>query len=83
MCALGVQIASALDYAHRSGVLHRDVKPSNLLLDANGTAWVADFGLAKADEHQDLTATGDLLGTLRYMSPEAFEGRSRRPERRV
>ena len=73
---LGVQIASALDYAHRSGVLHRDVKPSNLLLDANGTAWVTDFGLAKADDHQDLTATGDLLGTLRYMPPEAFEGRS-------
>ena len=73
---LGVQIASALDYAHRSGVLHRDVKPSNLLLDASGTAWVTDFGLAKADDHQDLTATGDLLGTLRYMPPEAFEGRS-------
>ena len=73
---LGVQIASALDYAHRSGVLHRDVKPSNLLLDASGTVWVTDFGLAKADDHQDLTATGDLLGTLRYMPPEAFEGRS-------
>ena len=73
---LGVQIASALDYAHRSGVLHRDVKPSNLLLDASGTGWVTDFGLAKADDHQDLTATGDLLGTLRYMPPEAFEGRS-------
>ena len=76
MARLGVQIASALDYAHRSGVLHRDVKPSNLLLDASGTVWVTDFGLAKADDHQDLTATGDLVGTLRYMPPEAFEGKS-------
>ncbi len=73
---IGVQIASALDYAHRSGVLHRDVKPSNLLLDASGTGWVTDFGLAKTDDHQNLTATGDLLGTLRYMPPEAFEGSS-------
>jgi WD40 repeat protein/serine/threonine protein kinase len=73
---LGVQIASALDHAHRSGVLHRDVKPPNLLLDASGTVWVTDFGLAKADDHQDLTATGDLVGTLRYVPPEAFEGKS-------
>ncbi|HET6575608.1 MAG TPA: protein kinase, partial [Fimbriiglobus sp.] len=72
---VGVQVAGALEYAHRQGVLHRDVKPSNLLLDAHGTAWVTDFGLAKAEGQPELTHTGDLLGTLRYMPPEAFEGR--------
>jgi WD40 repeat protein len=57
-------------------VLHRDVKPSNLLLDLHGVVWVTDFGLAKADDQENLTNTGDLLGTLRYMPPEAFEGHS-------
>src|SRR5262249_41354554 len=51
-------------------------KPSNLLLDNRGTVWVTDFGLAKTDDQQNLTHTGDILGTLRYMSPEAFEGKS-------
>ena len=73
---VGIQVAEALDYAHKQGVIHRDVKPSNLLLDARGTVWVADFGLAKADDQDNLTHTGDILGTLRYMPPEAFEGRS-------
>jgi WD40 repeat protein/serine/threonine protein kinase len=71
---IGVQVADALEYAHKQGVLHRDVKPSNLLLDARGTAWVTDFGLAKADDRANLTAAGDILGTLRYMPPEAFDG---------
>jgi WD40 repeat protein/serine/threonine protein kinase len=75
---VGVQAAEALDYAHKQGVLHRDVKPSNLLLDARGTVWVTDFGLAKADDQDNLTRTGDILGTLRYMPPEAFEGRTDR-----
>jgi hypothetical protein len=57
-------------------VLHRDIKPSNLLLDRRTTVWVTDFGLAKADDSEDLTHTGDVLGTLRYMPPEAFEGHS-------
>jgi serine/threonine protein kinase/WD40 repeat protein/tetratricopeptide (TPR) repeat protein len=73
---LGVQVAHALEYAHQQGVLHRDVKPSNLLLDLSGTVWVTDFGLAKAEGLPDITRAGDLLGTLRYMPPEAFEGRA-------
>jgi WD40 repeat protein len=72
---IGAQVADALAYAHSQGVLHRDIKPSNLLLDARGVVWVADFGLAKIDDRMDLTHTGDILGTLRYMPPEAFEGR--------
>ena len=68
------QGAEALEYAHEHGVLHRDVKPSNLLLDRSGTVWVADFGLAKDQAVGDLTATGELVGTLRYMPPERFQG---------
>jgi WD40 repeat protein/serine/threonine protein kinase len=73
---IGVQVADALEYAHRQGILHRDIKPSNLLVDTSGTVWVTDFGLAKADDQQNLTHTGDVLGTLRYLPPEAFEGRA-------
>jgi serine/threonine protein kinase len=73
---LGAQAAEALDYAAQQGVLHRDVKPSNLLLDIHGTLWVTDFGLAKLADHEDLTRTGDLLGTLRYMAPERFRGQA-------
>ncbi len=75
---IGRQVADALDYAHKQGVLHRDVKPSNLLLDMRGTVWVTDFGLAKVagPGAENLTHTGDILGTLRYMPAEAFEGKS-------
>lgn len=73
---IGVQVADALEYAHRQGIIHRDVKPSNLLLDISGTAWVTDFGLAKGDDQENLTRTGDMLGTLRYMPPEAFDGKA-------
>ena len=73
---IGVQVADALHHAHAQGVLHRDIKPSNLLLDTCGVVWVTDFGLAKADDQKNLTHTGDILGTLRYMPPEAFDGRA-------
>jgi serine/threonine protein kinase len=73
---IGVQVADALAYAHAQGVIHRDIKPSNLLLDLAGTIWVTDFGLAKAEGSDNLTHTGDVIGTLRYMPPEAFDGRA-------
>jgi serine/threonine protein kinase len=67
---LGVQAAEALEHAHQLGVIHRDVKPANLLVDGRGNLWVADFGLAHCHNGAGLTLTGDLVGTLRYMSPE-------------
>src|SRR5262245_9789230 len=73
---VGVQVADAMEYAHKHGIVHRDIKPSNLLLDTSGTIWVTDFGLAKADDRPNLTHPGDVLGTLRYLPPEAFEGRT-------
>ncbi|HZU36495.1 MAG TPA: serine/threonine-protein kinase, partial [Gemmataceae bacterium] len=72
---LAAQAAEGLAHAHAQGVLHRDIKPSNLLLDAQGTLWITDFGLAKAEGSDDLTHTGEFVGTLRYMAPERFEGR--------
>ncbi len=74
IASLGMQVADALAHSHERGVLHRDVKPSNLMLDESGAIWITDFGLAKATEQDDLTQTGDVIGTLRYMSPERFEG---------
>ncbi len=67
---LGIQIAEALDFAHRFGVVHRDIKPANILLDAEGNAWISDFGLARLQDDSALTITGEMIGTLRYMSPE-------------
>ncbi len=67
---LGIEAAEALEYAHSLGVVHRDVKPANLLIDARGQLWVTDFGLARCQAEAGLTLTGDLLGTMRYMSPE-------------
>lgn len=62
-----------LEYAHQEGVIHRDVKPSNLMLDNAGNLFVTDFGLARIRAGDNLTQTGELIGTLRYMSPERVE----------
>jgi tetratricopeptide (TPR) repeat protein len=76
VAGIGVQVADALAYAHSQGVLHRDVKPSNLLLDDRGAVWVSDFGVAKLVEEANLTQSGELVGTLKYMPPERFLGQS-------
>ena len=69
----GATLCDALEYAHGQGVLHRDIKPGNLLIDRRGELWIVDFGLAKLAEHSH-TATGEVIGTPQYMAPESFEG---------
>jgi serine/threonine protein kinase len=71
---LMIQAADAIQHAHEYGVIHRDVKPSNLLLDRDGKLWVTDFGLARMQSDSGVTITGDVVGTLRYMSPEQAAG---------
>jgi serine/threonine-protein kinase len=67
---LGIQAAEALEHAHGLGVVHRDIKPGNVLVDHLGNLWITDFGLAQMQGDTKLTMSGDLLGTIRYMSPE-------------
>src|SRR5262249_9686964 len=65
-----IEAAQALEHAHTLGIVHRDIKPGNLILDWQGNLWVTDFGLALFPSDSGLTMTGDVVGTLRYMSPE-------------
>jgi serine/threonine protein kinase len=71
---LVTQAADGLDYAHGLGIVHRDIKPANLLVDDRRNVWITDFGLAQFQTGGNLTQTGDLVGTLRYMSPEQAAG---------
>lgn len=74
MAALILPVVEALEHAHRCGIVHRDLKPSNLLLDRSGKIWLTDFGLAMKAGTHDLTPPGEVVGTLRFMSPEQISG---------
>ncbi len=74
--SIALQVAHALHYAHQHGMQHRDIKPANLMLDRDDNVWITDFGLVKLTNVDDLTGTGDLVGTVRYMAPEQLEGKA-------
>src|SRR6478672_2324313 len=81
--ALVRKIAEALHHAHEAGVIHRDVKPSNIMLDRNGEPYVIDFGLARREVGElTMTVDGQVLGTPAYMSPEQARGEGHRADRR-
>ncbi|MFH1999769.1 MAG: serine/threonine-protein kinase, partial [Planctomycetota bacterium] len=83
VCRIVVQMADALDHAHKAGVIHRDVKPSNILVRADGTCVLTDFGLAREEGLPSLTVTGQLAGTPHYIAPEQAAARSGTVDLRV
>jgi serine/threonine protein kinase len=76
---IAAEIATGLDALHRSGLVHRDVKPSNLMLYENGRAAITDFGLAKGPAYTVLTKPGQVMGTLDYLAPELIRGKPATP----
>jgi len=74
------QILNAARFAHRKGIIHRDLKPQNVLIDDEGRARVADFGIARGGENSDITATGSVMGTAQYLSPEQAQGKPTTPQ---
>ena len=83
LCRFTISAADALHYAHELGVVHRDIKPSNMMVDTDGKVWLTDFGLATSLHDTGITMTGDLLGTIRYMSPEQASGENALVDRRT
>ncbi|MFG0288165.1 MAG: protein kinase [Rhodopirellula sp. JB044] len=71
-----ISVADGLHAAHELGIVHRDIKPSNLIVDQDGKVWISDFGLARVQNDVSLTQSGDVIGTMRYMSPEQTRGES-------
>ena len=79
---LAAQLGQGLDALHACAIVHRDVKPSNVLLDGDGVAALADFGLARGADSTQLTRDGQLVGTLHYLAPELIEGEEATPRER-
>jgi serine/threonine protein kinase len=76
---LALEVAAGLEALHDAGIVHRDVKPSNILIDSRGSAALADFGLARADRYSAITEPGQVLGTLDYIAPELIRGEEPSP----
>src|SRR6266487_221837 len=77
---IGLQIASTLDAAHRAGIVHRDVKPANIMVAQDGKVWLGDFGIAQVQGDPKLTASGIIVGSPAYMAPEQASGQASGPE---